>query len=60
MEMKCTGQPPVARSFHTVTSTGSHVLIMGGRDVNNDHLDDLHIFNPGKKKIVKLILLLRD
>lgn len=46
--MKCTGQPPAPRSFHSVTAAGSRVVVIGGRAENNDHLADLHVFDLGK------------
>lgn len=45
--MKCLGQPPAPRSFHSVTAVGTRVVVIGGRAENNDHLSDLHVFDTG-------------
>ncbi|KAL4227507.1 F-box only protein 42 [Mactra antiquata] len=44
-DLQCTGQWPVARSFHTVNCVGKRVIVMGGRGSDNQHLADFHIFD---------------
>lgn len=50
MDMKCTGQWPEPRSFHTVTGVNKRVVVMGGRSQDNQHLADCHIFDTETKE----------
>ncbi|XP_053405677.1 uncharacterized protein LOC128559010 [Mercenaria mercenaria] len=49
LEMEVKGQWPAARSFHT-TGVGKRVVVMGGREQNNNHLADFHIFDTETKE----------
>jgi hypothetical protein len=43
------GRQPEPRSFHTLTPVGgSRLVLLGGRGVQNNHYNDVHIFDIGK------------
>ncbi|XP_050400202.1 kelch domain-containing protein 1 [Patella vulgata] len=44
-ELKVNGREPEPRSFHTTTSVGNRVVVMGGRGIENQHFADVHIFD---------------
>lgn len=50
LDMQITGQWPEPRSFHTATGVGGRVVVMGGRNQDNDHLADFHIFDTETKE----------
>lgn len=47
LDMKCKGQWPAPRSFHTTTAVGRRV-VTGGRGQDNNHHADFHIFDTGE------------
>lgn len=47
LDMKIEGRPPAPRSFHSVTSVGNRVLVIGGRAEDNSHLSDVQVFDTG-------------
>lgn len=49
--MKCKGEYPAPRSFHSVTAVGARVVVMGGRAHDNTHLADCHVFDTGNDLI---------
>lgn len=50
LDMKCKGQWPAPRSFHTTTAVGKRVIVTGGRGQDNNHLADFHIFDTETKE----------
>lgn len=46
-DLKTFGRPPDPRSFHAAATSGKRLVVHGGRDVNDGHFDDLHIFDLG-------------
>ncbi|XP_014668880.1 PREDICTED: kelch domain-containing protein 1-like [Priapulus caudatus] len=39
------GRLPAPRSFHTGTAVGRRMVVLGGRSTDNQHYNDLHIFD---------------
>ncbi len=45
--MKVAGRQPDPRSFHTATTVGNRVVVLGGRGIQNQHFDEVNIFDTG-------------
>lgn len=50
MNMKCKGVSPSPRSFHTASAVGNRVVVLGGRGKENQHFDDVNIFDLDAKE----------
>ncbi|KAL5004200.1 hypothetical protein ScPMuIL_017656 [Solemya velum] len=48
-ELSVRGRQPEPRSFHTATSVGNRVVVMGGRAIDNNHFADLHLLDTVPK-----------
>ena len=47
-EVAVKGQQPEPRSYHSLTTIGSRVVVFGGRGLKNQHFNDFHIFDTGE------------
>ena len=46
--MDISGRQPEPRSFHTATTVGKRVVVLGGRGITNQHFGDVNIFDVGE------------
>lgn len=49
-DLKLTGRQPEPRSFHTATTVGDRVVVLGGRGVKDQHFSDFHIFDTSSQQ----------
>eukprot|EP00033_Pygsuia_biforma_P001655 GCRY01001857.1.p1 GENE.GCRY01001857.1~~GCRY01001857.1.p1 ORF type:complete len:337 (-),score=36.54 GCRY01001857.1:24-1034(-) len=43
--LQCTGITPTGRSFHTLSTFGNRLVLLGGLSNNNQHLEDICVFD---------------
>jgi hypothetical protein len=50
------GSRPLNRSFHTLAVVGDKLVAVGGLSQANAHLNDVHIYDAGKFRLLSLFL----
>lgn len=44
-DLPLTGIPPAPRSFHAACAVGHRIVIFGGRGIDNEHFNDIHVLD---------------
>lgn len=57
LDLKVGGRPPEPRSFHTATAVGSRVVVLGGRGVSDNVLEDCSVFDSASRQWLQPELL---
>ena len=47
-DLQITGRRPQPCSFHSLTAVGDRAVLIGGLNNNDQHLNEIHIFDPSK------------
>lgn len=48
-DLPLTGIPPDPRSFHAACVVGHRIVIFGGRGIDNEHFNDIHVLDTGEQ-----------